>query len=266
MAIRSGGPGPGVVRGTNATHERVRLAIVEATEGVASPEMAKRIVNEALAAAGLDQPPTRSSELARFARGQLRRALSVVLGRDAADVVEEAVLAIASRLDGAPAPGATRELLEETTGVRWTDRPDTVVGPDAHATTPPTPVTTSASDRTILVATTDALRVTVIERAAKTKAAIARVDDLMSLIDAAQSEAGAGLLVIVDCLAPSVQLPTLAIVAPDLPRGARVVLWGISDDGWLELASIAGESELRRFARADVGDAGVHQAVRRFIG
>ncbi len=225
--------------------------MIEALESVASPEVASRIVAEALAAAGLVRPPEHKRDLTRFARGQLRRAVQVVLGPDAAELVEQAVLGIATRLDDPIDP--------ESTGVRWTEAPK---APREHAAAKPARAGTGA----ILIATEDLLRVAVVERAAESRTSVVHVRDLMSLLDAAQAEPRRAPLVIVDCLAPSVQLPTLAIVVPDLPRGSRVVVWGATDDAWLELTSIAGPRELGRFTRADLGDSGVNAAVRGFLG
>jgi hypothetical protein len=229
----------------DARADLVHRTMAEVIECVATPAIARRIVAEALAVADLDAPPITPRELTEFVRVHLQRAIQVVLGGDAAELVERALLALAARLeadDAEPSP------------------------PSRGAREPRTTPLVSRPIRLVLVATSDPHRLSVIEGAVGERAFVAAVEDMVSLVDAAHGELRIAPLLVVDCLAPSIHPSTMAVVAPDLPPGTQVLLWGIDGASSAELTQLFQPSDAWLRSAPGVGEADVAALVRSLVG
>jgi hypothetical protein len=229
--------------------DRVRRTMSEVLECVASPAVARRIVAEALAVADLDAPPVYPRELTAFVRVHLQRAIQVVLGQDAAELVERALLALAERLQAQDDVTAVRAVSEPGQGLASTEAATGAIG-------------------LVLVATSDPHRLSVIERAIGERAFVMPIEDLVALVDAAHGDLRKAPLLVVDCLAPTIQPSTMLVVAPELPSDTQVLLWGIDDassqeltrlweasDAWLRASPGVHEDEISAMVRSLLDDA-----------
>ncbi len=238
----------------------VNRTMAEVLECVATPTVARRIVAEALAVASLDAPPVHPRELTAFVRVHLQRAIQVVLGHDAAELVERALLALAARL----------QAQDDITQVRSVPRAEPSAAPPGEVGAPQTGTHTarpaSRAVRLVLVATSDPHRLSVIEGAVGERAFVMAIEDMVSLVDAAHGEHRNAPLLVVDCLAPSIQPSTMAAVAPELPPGTQVLLWGIDGSSSAELAGLFEPSERWQRASPGVDEADVAALVRSLLG
>jgi hypothetical protein len=69
---------------------------------------------------------------------------------------------------------------------------------------------------------------------------VARVLDAVGLLEAIEFAAGVPVVLVVDCVKPTVQPTTVATIAPDLPAGSSIVLWGAAPGLEVDLRRLVG--------------------------
>jgi hypothetical protein len=69
---------------------------------------------------------------------------------------------------------------------------------------------------------------------------VTHIDDAVSLLESIEAMQGAPVLLVIDGIEPSVQPTTVATIAPDLPAGSLVLLWGSSPGLEIDLRRLAG--------------------------
>lgn len=87
--------------------------------------------------------------------------------------------------------------------------------------------------RVVLVCTADPMRAAGMGRAMAGTARVQPISDALAILSEPAD------LVVVDCVRPTVRLETLLSVAPELPEGCRVVLWGEAPDFRKQLGILA---------------------------
>jgi hypothetical protein len=226
----------------------IARALAEALETVATVAVSDAVIGRALRDAGYATVPERGPAVNDFAEGPLRRAIAERLGDDVSDevldqlrpvlaraasrVTLQPVPAVEHQVAGTPLPtpsfaplyaqddrsaqGAQDEEREEDSGVYASARPLTDPAPRG-----PLPV--------VFLASQDALASAGLAQALGGRATVRVVDGLMELLDALEEDADARRVLIVDGGYPSIQLPSLVTVAPELDSRLRVVTWRIFD-------------------------------------
>jgi hypothetical protein len=93
-----------------------------------------------------------------------------------------------------------------------------------------------------------------------------QADDLMALFDQVNAAVFTHPVLVLDCLAPSVNPISVATLVPDLPQGSSVILWGAS--AALEAEVVALGQGQGRFIRCEgnVSPADVASLVRALLG
>lgn len=255
------------------TSNRTEDVIREALGAVANDEVRERILATALQAAGESAVPEERDPLRAFVHGALFASLRDALGLGAAEIVIDQIghVLVNLGLDDAdeeishirPASIPTARVpvsVEPLEGKRPSLGPeldaqfdellgesgeyDALLTPSLPAASPnhrPTdpvpemlPVVLLASrDRDTLVELRDGLTGGL---------DVISVDDPIALLDALQSIPALAVIV-VDARNPTVQPATMAAMAPDLPRGVQVLLWGVTPDLEAEINAL-GEGTL----------------------
>jgi hypothetical protein len=90
----------------------------------------------------------------------------------------------------------------------------------------------------VLLATSDPQQVEALDALLRGHAWLAGVHDPIGLLDALQAHAERQPVLIVDCRRPCVRATTVAAMAPELPEGTTVVLWGADDGTEAELEDV----------------------------
>lgn len=78
----------------------------------------------------------------------------------------------------------------------------------------------------VLIASLDPARQYELEERLDGDAVVQTVEDIVALLEAFDITADYSPVVVIDCMEPAVQPSTLATVAPDLPHGSTILLWG----------------------------------------
>jgi len=256
-------------------------AVLEVVASVAAPQVADRLLADALAEAGYPWVPESPDAAAAFVRGPLRAAVAGTLGEDLADLVVDGlrpVVEVASGFhpvagdeppasSGVPAsPGADRttadpqesgeQLLGEELdlpGLDLLDEPDAeAAAAEAAFEAAPTRRMAAASAKTaappppdalpvVLVATLDRTGVDVIARALSYNAEVRPVADMFEWLAGSETFAGRRQVLVLDCCVAAVDPVAAARTSHMLPPNADVVLWGASEDVIRAVAGIVGE-------------------------
>jgi len=263
---------------TPAGENLVTRAIREALEAIASPEVTQRIVERGLHMAGLSAIPAGGEEFRTFVTRHLKRAVDFALGDETAEAFVEDLRPIlrmaddlddvshvrASRSDSPPEGAVPRRRLPSLPELNLRNPkvpkapPPGISAPVPGAppsTAPPEdesywdeelPVTSeSPSVPTALIATLDIDRIHRLGAHLMGEATVHLVGDIVELLEALHEEKRP--VVVIDCMNPSIQPATIATVAPDLPEGSTVVLWGAGDALYRQLESLADHT--RRWLR-----------------
>ncbi len=190
--------------------------IRESVGTLASRAVADDVIRRALEIASLHQVPAGGSALREFIEAHLHAAASFALGADAADALAQMLGPIVRRIPSeiparfSPVPRAA-DVHERETAV-----PEHVP--------------------TVLLATLDAGRAKAFEGSLP-GVRVLLVQDVVGLLDIVGASPVPYMVVVVDCLHPSVHPATLATVAPDMKVGTEFVLWGAREqqvgDQWM---------------------------------
>jgi len=236
--VFGGGKHPG--RGSvEATSGLLGQLIAEQVGALAARERVDGIVRRALDDAGLERAPTEMDAVSSFVRRQLHAVLVDELGSAAAEEI----------------CGALEEILrlrpvdEEESGIRprtprfGEDLPDYEEGPTCSVPAAP-PV--------VIVASASRVRMAALESALRWRACVIRVTDAVELYDALRDPFTPVALVI-DCSRPQIEPETAAALAPDMPRGMVIVLWGAPADSTWHIMEDAGHHGRWIPCRAEAG-------------
>ncbi|HJK96197.1 MAG TPA: hypothetical protein RMF84_03195 [Polyangiaceae bacterium LLY-WYZ-14_1] len=252
-------------------------AVAEAVATVAAPELADRLVANAVQAAGLPRVPESPAEAAAFVNGPLRRSVARALGDDLADMVVEGlgpVVEVASGFHGVPEepsppstslppaptgegsasglpgdrlPGPAR--VEEEVDLEL----DLDAGDDSRELDLPLPEAPSppplveAGRPAVLVATLDRAGVGLVGQMLREVADVRPVADMFEWMAGLETFGGRRLVLVLDCCVPAVDPLAAAQVSYLLPPQADVVLWGASAD--VEAAVLAAVGDPGRWHR-----------------
>jgi hypothetical protein len=81
----------------------------------------------------------------------------------------------------------------------------------------------------VFVATRDRERCDGIAKQVGDAAAVQQIEDVVAFLDNLKATASLSPLVVIDCVAASVQPSTIATLAHELPRNSGVLVWGATD-------------------------------------
>lgn len=186
----------------------------EALESVACDAVVPQLVARALASAGRGVVPEDAGPFAAFVEGPLRTVIVETLGQPSYD-------AVAERL--------SHVLAMATSQVRARERGDEH---DARPLGPPRTEDTVRPPRhapvRVLIATLDPLLIAETEARLAGRSAVFTVRTTVEL-SAQIAIAGGRVTVVVDTALPSIDVASLAALAPTFPAGTPVVLWGMSE-------------------------------------
>lgn len=214
----------------------VARALEEAIETVTTRAMRESIIAGALRDDRRSSIPERGPEVLEFAAGALLRSLSTRVGAETAGEVLRQVAPILQRASmrvsltprqGVSRPGAARKDAEpsEVRSVRSDpgDQEDSGVFVSARALTDPAP---RAAVPVVLLASHDPEAAHGLAGRFVGRATVRVVDGLLDLLDGLDDEDGrAQCVIVLDGAYPSVQVPSILTIAPDLAGRAKVVLW-----------------------------------------
>ncbi|AKF07241.1 hypothetical protein [Sandaracinus amylolyticus] len=249
----------------------VARALEEALEAVATEPVRIAVIARALRDAGRASIPERGPEVLEFAEGPFRRALATRIGDDVADEVLDQlrpVLQRAARRSSmqpissaqlqSPAQSRAAEPVPTPTFVplRTTSPPQPLElflddeefqAPGDLGEEPGSGVYVSARPRTdpapggplplVFFATQDASASGALAHALGGRATVRVVEGLLELLDALEEDPEAARVLILDGGYPSIQIPSLITVAPELAGRTRVVVWRAFEGDRAALAS-----------------------------
>lgn len=256
--------------------------LAERLSTLATPEVASRILDEAVRHAAVPWVPVDGSELTAFANGSLREITERTLGEDSADaLVADLVpliramcapltnpdesqirltvrpeLIAASVRPGRQAPRLTPVAPADLDSFRRVAHEDA----DTHAVSieisefPDAPgIQESAeferveparsSQHRLVLASRSVDREREIANALDGHASVTRVEDVFDLVDHASGEFDGPVYVVLDGTSSAVRPTTLAAATAELPENTVVVLWGTPTTESDELDAIAPEAE-----------------------
>jgi len=230
----------------------------EAIETVATPEVRLRILHRALHMAREHEIPTKGEPLHRFIDKHLRTAMAFYVGDDASDAVMQnlaPMLTMADRVSNQP-PRAT--VRADATRKLGRDRQDSGVTrrapgpvPETDTSKYPTVQPLGSALPMVFVATRDRARCAGIAKQVGSAAAVQQIEDVVAFLDNLKATASLSPLVVIDCVAASIQPSTIATLAHELPRSSAVLVWGATeshrdltdlangDRGWLRCGAEA---------------------------
>lgn len=237
-------------RRTPSTSARIERVIVEAVETVVTPSIAAKLVSGALRSASLSGMPTDRDELEAFVEGPLYESLAFRLGDDEASMVVEGLAPILPRISDPLEQSQIRVTARPARSEEFEREPQVVGEPLGVA------IVASAHPRR---------RATLLADLSHDCVAL-QADDLMALFDQVNASVFAHPVLVLDCLAPSVNPISVATLIPDLPQGSSVVLWGAT--AALENEVVALGQGQGRFIRCEgsVSPADVASLVRALLG
>ena len=250
----------------------VHRFVLETLEAFASAEMSDRILETALDWAHEDAVPNGGERLSRFVERDLALAARESLGSDVAVTITDALRPMVRMLPDADDKSRVRTRQQQLVApepqerpLRWSATPpSSTAKPPAPASTVPPPELVArepSSERPtatppelalpmVILATRGEEREAGITRWLGERAALQVVHDAVHLLECVAVAMNLAPVIVVDCLVPAVQLETLFMLTGDLPKGATVVLWGISDE--VELDAFAVDHGAGLFIRAGV--------------
>ncbi len=227
-------------------------SVREAIESVASPDVARRVISMSLVSAGRSGIPEDVVPFTAYLEGPLRSVVVQVLDLGSYELVAQRlghVVAMAtSQIMSRGEPALELDLAdyeEEDSRVRLSkppgfdgaelpdvdellDLPEVPTQPRATPARPPEPTTSSLPDR-LLVLTLDGSLVDDMRRRIESYSAtsVLQISSLRELQVAALLPGRCA--IVLDAALPSIDAPTLASAAGELPATVRVVLWGMTD-------------------------------------
>lgn len=206
-------------------------------------------MGSALRAASLSALPSGREDLEAFVEGPLYESLATVLGDDEASMVVEGLAPILPRISDPSEQSQIR--LGTSARSEEFERERDVVGEPLGVT-----IVASAHPRRRAALLADLSHDCVALQA----------DDLMALFDQVNAAVFTHPVLVLDCLAPSVNPISVATLVPDLPQGSSVILWGAS--AALEAEVVALGQGQGRFIRCEgnVSPADVASLVRALLG
>ena len=234
----------------------------EAIEVVATPEVRVQILHRALHMAREHEIPASGEPLRSFADKHLRTAMTFYLGNETSDAVMQnlaPMLTLAERLSSQPPrktvrPDETRKLgrRRQHSGVT---RRDPVDPRETDTSKYPTVQPMGVALPMVFVATRDRGRCDAIVEQVGDAAAVQQIEDVVAFLDNLKATASLSPLVVIDCVAASVQPSTIATLAHELPKNSSVLLWGATDEH-RELTDLATDDRgwLRCGVEATPGD------------
>jgi len=208
----------------------------EAIETVATPEVRVQILHRALHMAREHEIPGAGEPLRQFADKHLRTAMTFFLGNEASEAVMQnlaPMLTLADRISSQPPsktvrPDETRKLGRDRqhSGVTRKDPAD---APDTDTSKYPTVQPLGSALPMVFVATRDRERCEGIAKEVGDAAAVQQIEDVVAFLDNLKATASLSPLVVIDCVAASVQPSTIATLAHELPRHSGVLVWGATE-------------------------------------
>ena len=184
----------------------MECAVLEALEGVATPDGAQLMLAMALSAADLHRVPSEPAELSVFVDQSLREAVSWTLDEHAAEAV---VLSLTPVVEMA----------------RSQVRPKQAASGSGPSQPPAAAAAALVDGDFALIATLGLERVAEVAAALGPRARVQHIADVYDLVAAVERERDHHPTLVLDCDDPSVDLHALSQVAPILPQ-VRIVLWG----------------------------------------
>ena len=216
-------------------------AVREAIDAFAAPAVGDRVLALALRWACQPMVPEGGEALSNFVIHSLFRAAEEVLGTSEARAIVDELAPIVESVGRQevsqvrPSRPALAVLLAEEEAADEDDFPELVMEepPLVHQPRVSYPgrrphgrLTDPAPDSLplVLLATVDPGTVQALSSALAGHASLEPVRDALELLDDADGATVS--ILVIDCRRPSVRLETLLALAPELPQGTRVVLWG----------------------------------------
>jgi len=230
----------------------------EAIETVATPEVRVQILHRALHMAREHEIPAAGASLHAFIDKHLRNAMAFYLGNEASEAVMQnlaPMLTLAERISSEPPRKTiraddTRRLSRERQHSGVTQKPPLGV-PDTDTSKYPTVQPLGSALPMVFVATRDRARCAGIAKQVGSAAAVQQIEDVVAFLDNLKATASLSPLVVIDCVAASIQPSTIATLAHELPRSSAVLVWGATeshrdltdlangDRGWLRCGAEA---------------------------
>jgi hypothetical protein len=219
------------------TETPIARMVREAIETVATPEVRLQILHRALHIAREHEIPASGEPLRRFADKHLRTAMAFYLGNEASEAVMQnlvPMLTLAERVSSQPPhktvrADETRKLGRDRQHSGVT-RKEPNVEPDTDTSKYPTVQPMGVALPMVLVATRDRERCDGIAKQVGDAAAVQQIEDVVAFLDNLKATASLSPLVVIDCVAASVQPSTIATLAHELPRNSSVLIWGATDE------------------------------------
>jgi hypothetical protein len=206
----------------------------EAIESVATPEVRVQILHRALHMAREHEIPAAGDRLHRFVDKHLRTAMAFYLGNAATDAVMqnlEPMLVFAERIGSQPPQreDATRRLGREraSSGV---SRKRSGHPSETSTSKYPTIQPLGSALPMVFVATRDRARCNEIAEKLGSAAAVQQIEDVVAFLDNVKATASLSPLLVIDCVAASVQPSTIATLAHELPKSSAVLVWGATQE------------------------------------
>lgn len=215
----------------------IARVVREAIEAVATPEVRVQILHRALHMACEHAIPVSGEPLRHFVDKHLRTAMTFYLGNEASEAVMQnlaPMLTLADRVSSQPPrgtvrPDETRKLGRDRQHSGVT-RKDPIGPPETDTSKYPTVQPTGVALPMVFVATRDRERCAGIVKHVGDAAAVQQIEDVVALLDNLKATASLSPLVVIDCVAASVQPSTIASLAHELPKNSSVLIWGATDE------------------------------------
>ncbi|MGB8329732.1 MAG: hypothetical protein WCE62_06360 [Polyangiales bacterium] len=224
----------------------------EAIETVATPEVRVQILHRALHMAREHEVPASGGRLHGFVDKHLRNAMAFYLGNEASEAVMNnlaPMLTFAEKVSSEPPRKTiraddTRRLGRERLHSGVTQKPPPSP-PETDTSKYPTVQPLGSALPMVFVATRDRARCKGIAKQVGAAAAVQQIEDVVAFLDNLKATASLSPLVVIDCVASSIQPSTIATLAHELPRNSAVLIWGATsahrdltdlangDRGWL---------------------------------
>jgi len=204
---------------------------------VATPEVRVQILHRALHMAREHEIPAAGEPLRLFADKHLRTAMTFYLGNEASEAVMQnlaPMLTLADRI-GSQAPrktvraDETRKLGRDRQHSGVT-RKEPIDLPETDTSKYPTVQPMGVALPMVFVATRDRERCGGIAKQVGDAAAVQQIEDVVAFLDNLKATASLSPLVVIDCVAASVQPSTIATLAHELPRDSGVLIWGATEE------------------------------------
>ncbi|MEZ4340563.1 MAG: hypothetical protein R3B82_28415 [Sandaracinaceae bacterium] len=203
----------------------VERTVVEAIDALATPKVRNAVIALALRWGRHSSIPERGSEVADFFRGPLFAAAEQVLGLGAAESLEMQLAPIAGMLASVEVSSVRPSAPPDDDDfplLRISSVPPEVIAPrrSPQFATDPAPPHVPV----VAVASMDPGGLSEMSLALAGVATVHPAQDALEILDELGHRETD--LVVIDCRRPVVSVETLLALGPELPPGARIVLWG----------------------------------------